>query len=784
MSQPIISVRGVGKEYRLGEFSSANTLRDALSGMFNRKGNGRLHPKGARRGARIWALKDISFDVAEGEVLGIIGANGAGKSTLLKILSRITEPTTGEIELRGRVASLLEVGTGFNDELTGRENIILNGAILGMAKREIDKKFDQIVDFSGVEKFIDTPTKHYSSGMKMRLAFAVAAHLEPEILIIDEVLAVGDAEFQRKCLGKMDEVAKAGRTVLFVSHNLAAVESLCTRALLLRAGQISFDGEVGEAIERYRSLFSSSSDRIGQARWLTDCRFAHPRDNVTATPIGGPIDFHMRFRTPEPTRRPKVGIVLRQQMSGEAVFCVNTEMLGQTPMTRDGAQFDCQFSFDRIDLVPGDYSVDVWLAANGLTFEVVRSAALLHVVESDIFGTGQMPMLHLGPLVVRPKHRLWPGEDDISNHDQGSGADASRPHTFSEHADDRRALPANGFSIVIPTYNRADLLAAAIDSATRLRVPAGWDAELLVIDNNSTDHTRDVVASAAVKSPLPLRYILEPIQGASHVRNRAISEARFEHIVYLDDDMTSVAPDWLDAYANALETFQPDCVVGPVHPHFEHPPAPGLTPDLLRCTAEYSRKGEVAMLIPPAQAHEIPGCNFAVRRSAVIEVGGFHPDLGPVGGKSIRGEDFEFGEQLVLHGKRVAFVPGCRISHLVSASKMSETGLRTRWRGDGATDRYLLRVRGGKLALTRRFRLFGRLLRFLGTSWLFYLRKQKFRALKYELNAVMLHGFLSARAHGVRPRARLDGGRHEIPGAISRGGPSLKERLASSPRNP
>jgi lipopolysaccharide transport system ATP-binding protein len=204
-----------------------------------------------------WALQDVSFNVKEGEVLGIIGRNGAGKSTLLKVLSRITEPTHGRVSIRGRVSSLLEVGTGFHPDLSGRENVYLNGTILGMTKREIDKKFDEIIDFSGVEKFLDTPIKRYSSGMKVRLAFAVAAHLEPEILIIDEVLAVGDADFQKKCMGKMEDVAKGGRTVLFVSHNMAAIKALCNKGIVLQAGSVAYDGPVDGAIEKYLEQLES-----------------------------------------------------------------------------------------------------------------------------------------------------------------------------------------------------------------------------------------------------------------------------------------------------------------------------------------------------------------------------------------------------------------------------------------------------------------------------------------------------------------------------------------------
>jgi len=246
---PAVSVEGLRKYYRLGQREPYRALRDVLAGAFTAPlRRARRRP---RRVEGIWALDDVSFELRRGEVLGLIGANGAGKSTLLKVLSRITAPTEGQVVIRGRVGSLLEVGTGFHPELTGRENVYLNGAILGMRKAEIDRRFDEIVDFSGIARFLDTPVKRYSSGMQVRLAFSVAAHLEPEILLVDEVLAVGDAEFQRKCLGKMHDVTRQGRTVVFVSHNLAAVRSLCSRALLLEKGRLLFDGETDEAIERY-----------------------------------------------------------------------------------------------------------------------------------------------------------------------------------------------------------------------------------------------------------------------------------------------------------------------------------------------------------------------------------------------------------------------------------------------------------------------------------------------------------------------------------------------------
>lgn len=251
MNQSAILVEGLSKRYSIGSREKKfPTLRDRVadlaSGWF-----GRNEPSGSD--TELWALRDVSFDIRAGEVTGVIGRNGAGKSTLLKILSRITQPTHGFAEIRGRVGSLLEVGTGFHPELTGRENIYLNGAILGMRRSEIDSRFDEIVDFAEIERFLDTVVKHYSTGMFMRLAFAVAAHLEPEILLVDEVLAVGDAEFQKKCLGKMSGVAKQGRTVLFVSHNMPAVQALCNRCIVLRGGRLQSSGDVHEGIRQYHS---------------------------------------------------------------------------------------------------------------------------------------------------------------------------------------------------------------------------------------------------------------------------------------------------------------------------------------------------------------------------------------------------------------------------------------------------------------------------------------------------------------------------------------------------
>ena len=268
MSNVAIKVENLGKKYELGVIG-AGTLYHTLWGYIDMlKGNNRANKE------IFWALKNLNFNIKQGEVVGIVGKNGAGKSTLLKVLSRITEPTNGKITINGRVASLLEVGTGFHPELTGRENIFLNGAILGMRKVEIRRKFDEIVEFSGVQKFIDTPVKRYSSGMYVRLAFAVAAHLEPEVLIIDEVLSVGDAEFQRKCLGKIHEVSQKGRTVLFVSHNMDAVNSLCDRAILLEKGQIIDQGSTKNIVNKY---LARAFDTNSKKEWLGSER---PGDDV------------------------------------------------------------------------------------------------------------------------------------------------------------------------------------------------------------------------------------------------------------------------------------------------------------------------------------------------------------------------------------------------------------------------------------------------------------------------------------------------------------------------
>ena len=309
MSDAVITVEGISKRYLLGKRRSKDDgirhlMEDALRAPLRWLRSRRESSEGGAE--EYWALKDVTFEVKRGEVVGIVGRNGAGKSTLLKILSRITEPTSGRISIDGRVASLLEVGTGFHPELTGRENIFLNGAILGMSRVEIRRKFDEIVAFSEVEKFLDTPVKRYSSGMYVRLAFAVAAHLEPEILIVDEVLAVGDAQFQKKCMGKMSEVAKGGRTILFVSHNLGAVSNICTAGLLLQGGKRLFAGTAAHTVEAY---LSAGATTTGEVSWPLAERPGTPRLRINSVRVVGdgeakatvsidrPISFEVEFET-------------------------------------------------------------------------------------------------------------------------------------------------------------------------------------------------------------------------------------------------------------------------------------------------------------------------------------------------------------------------------------------------------------------------------------------------------------------------------------------------------
>ena len=409
MTDTAIRVENLGKRYQLGAAKSGS-FRESMSSLFRRNGsptsNTPSHPESNPTPNpqnptphTFWALQDINFEIKRGEAVGIIGRNGAGKSTLLKILSRITEPTRGRFEVFGRVSSLLEVGTGFHPELTGRENVYLNGTILGMKRREVKAKFDEIVAFSGVEKFIDTPVKHYSSGMQVRLAFAVAAHLEPEILIIDEVLAVGDAEFQKKCLGKMEDVTGEGRTVLFVSHNLAAVSQLCEKGVLLRNGVLADIGEVEQIIHSYISYNRSQVAagelinlnlrkgngyyRVRQVK-LLNAQYKPISIARTGSEVVFEINLDKRINKSQGAFRIDFAIDTEQDMrvgwfSSDAVISKMNEEFDTILLT-----------IPRFGYGSGTYYLTFFGTWNGEVVDYIHQGFSFDVEEGDFFGTGML----------------------------------------------------------------------------------------------------------------------------------------------------------------------------------------------------------------------------------------------------------------------------------------------------------------------------------------------------------------------------------------------------------
>jgi lipopolysaccharide transport system ATP-binding protein len=400
--EPVVRAAGLGKRYMLahGHREPYLSFRDALTRWTRRAANTVFSSKSGAvdpRHEEFWALRDVTFEIRQGDRLGIIGRNGAGKSTLLKILSRITEPTEGRVTIKGRVASLLEVGTGFHPELTGRENVYLNGSILGMRRSEIRRKFDEIVAFAEVAKFLDTPVKRYSSGMYVRLAFAVAAHLEPEILVVDEVLAVGDAQFQRKCLGKMEEVAKQGRTVLFVSHNMAAVENLCQRGIVLSQGRVVFDGRASDAIEHYmRGLaqagtwdLRSRKDRKGEGG-IQVVRLTISGDRGeerSAFPVGADVRFELGYDGSVDVTAPRVILGVYDSM-GVGIARFDTDVApGIGRALPNVGRITCDVP--GMSLTPGRYFVSVAMFSSGVMQDHVVAAASFEVVESDYFGSGK-----------------------------------------------------------------------------------------------------------------------------------------------------------------------------------------------------------------------------------------------------------------------------------------------------------------------------------------------------------------------------------------------------------
>jgi lipopolysaccharide transport system ATP-binding protein len=403
MPSSVIKVNNLSKKYTLGQTHTnllSERIGNGLRRMFRRNNSTVQHLNNSTDQKEFWALKDVSFEVNQGEVLGIIGRNGAGKSTLLKILSRITSPTSGKVEIFGRVGSLLEVGTGFHPELTGRENIFLNGAILGMSKTEITRKRDEIIAFAEVEKFIDTPVKRYSSGMYVRLAFAVAAHLEPEILVVDEVLAVGDTEFQKKCLGKMEEVSESGRTVIFVSHNMESIQKLCSMALHIDKGEVKDFGKAQDIIEKYLSQFHHNEDS-SIIPFLTGTNSAYYIEKVEILNLDGTakervytwdaVRFRIHFYSPKELKSGSI-VLQFSTLSGVVISLCSTQPDQTVNMQfKEGSnQIDC--IFPQLMLSAGEYIIGAGLAIPNIEWLYKEfDQKVLRIFPRDIYESGMAP---------------------------------------------------------------------------------------------------------------------------------------------------------------------------------------------------------------------------------------------------------------------------------------------------------------------------------------------------------------------------------------------------------
>ncbi|MBW8011280.1 MAG: ABC transporter ATP-binding protein [Chloroflexi bacterium] len=428
MTNTAISVENLSKSYRLGQIGTGTFAHDL--NVWWARIRGKPNPMlrigeadhGNRDGEEIWALRDINFTVKQGEVLGIIGKNGAGKSTLLKILSRVTAPTSGKIKIKGRIASLLEVGTGFHPEMTGRENVYLNGAIMGMTRKEIDGNFDEIIDFSGVDQFIDTPVKRYSSGMYVRLAFAVAAHMNPEILVVDEVLAVGDAEFQQKCLGKMGEVAKEGRTVLFVSHNMGAIQSLCQNSLLIDEGLIVGTGKSEVIVTQYLGLISLESRTIFRTSnkddhlWLEQIELK--RNGVEPASIiqtGDHLTIHLVIKLSKPFTRLYVGVDLLDEWE-RLIFAFHSKEAGLIIYQEIYPELNVEIDIPQLFLLPGQFHFRVVVAdRDGQLVEDVPRAVSFDIVPRDYSTHGYTFNNKHGQLFIPFRIKMTSGKNVWAN---------------------------------------------------------------------------------------------------------------------------------------------------------------------------------------------------------------------------------------------------------------------------------------------------------------------------------------------------------------------------------
>lgn len=402
MSEVVLKVENISKQYRLGLIGTGTLSHDLNRWWHLARGKedpylqiGEVNDREKSGGEYVWALKNVNFEVRKGEVLGVIGKNGAGKSTLLKLLSQVTNPTKGSIKIKGRIASLLEVGTGFHPELTGRENIFLNGAILGMTKIEISSKLDEIIDFSGVDKYIDTPVKRYSSGMKVRLGFAVAAHLESEILVVDEVLAVGDAEFQKKCIGKMQNIAGNGRTVLFVSHNMNSVSQLCTRGIVLKNGEVNYSGNIKNCVNHYLSKVSgvidspvidltNLKDRKGNGVVsFKEINFFNSSKSSNLYEIGDDVCIKLKTFSKELIDSVKVAVHIYEEDESKISNIENID--SQFQIKNLSGDNEIEILIENINLYPGTYKLGFWIASQDgfTTYDHVKYIAVINIVEGS-----------------------------------------------------------------------------------------------------------------------------------------------------------------------------------------------------------------------------------------------------------------------------------------------------------------------------------------------------------------------------------------------------------------